>query len=1118
MKVAKMLITKRTGEKVQFDGGKIEIAIMKAFISQGYTEEKCNDAVSLTNHVIANLRIFGNEEITIEMIQDQVEKTLMAESYFDVAKAYIIYREKRNEARQNAHLNRITDPIDYFAGDTLGQFVYTRTYSRWREQDGRRETWPETVQRYMDFMKSELTNKLKEFEYRTIQEAILKMEVMPSMRLLQFAGPAAKRCNACIYNCSFIAPESPQDLAEIMYLSMSGTGVGFSVEAVHVNKFPIIPPQKGHTAHCIIEDSKEGWANAFSFAMRSWYDGQDVSFDYSRLRPAGARLKTTGGRSSGPQPLKDLMNFTRDLMLSKVGSKLTPLNLHDIICKIGQIVIAGGVRRSSLISLSDLSDVEIRDCKNGPIWNTNSQRYMSNNSAVYNTKPTDLQFMTEWLRLAESGTGERGIFNRSGLKNLIPSRRVDFLGDKVMTLGPNPCCVSGETWVQTSEGPRRVRDLVGVENLQLIVNGQLYPVKGAGFFHSGQKELLKVSTFKGHSISLTEDHRMYVSQHGKTTWTALGSIDEKHKVYFSNHRESASWSGDGTFKEGWLIGEIIGDGGIIEEISRDRSHSAYLRFWGESREVMMEITRSYIKDLKLKLSKKYSGGCFNDSTDTASVKCVALYDLCEKRGITITKHFTDVTEKCSSDFQKGLIRGFFDADGSVQGDQSKGVSIRLSQNDIPRLEYVQRTLSRLGIQSTLYKNRSSAGYKSMPDGKGGRVDYFCKAGHELVIAQNNIIEYHKLIGFNEPAKVKTLERLIASYKRTPNKEKFEDVIVDIEPIGVQDVYDVTIDHDKVHEFCGNGFRLHNCEILLQSKQFCNLTEVICRPEDTVKSLMRKIQIATILGTFQSSLTKFKYLSPQWIQNQEDERLLGVSLTGIMDSTLFSTKADNELRTTLLRNLKDLTIEVNQTYAKRFRIKPSMAVTAIKPSGTVSQMTNSASGIHARYAPYYIRRVRIAAHDPLFNLMKDQGYPHHAEVGQDPENPNTWVLEFPVKSPKYAICTKDMTAIIQLEMWKEFKVNYTEHNPSVTISVKPHEWIIVQKWVFENWDYVTGLSFLPYAEHGYVLAPYEEITEEEYMKHPCRGMQVNFNKLVYYEKTDTTDVKKELACAGGACEL
>lgn len=769
MECADLRIIKRNGDAVKFDPHKITNAVTRAFKATQETDNIELNALKVMANVVDSLGIgyepdeistepMVRRDINIEDIQDRVETILMTLKFFKTAKAYIMYRVDRSKLREKlpgtdlqslAKLN-----ADYFEHDTMRQFVYFRTYARWIESLGRREFWPETVShRYMAFMKESLGNKLSLSEYEEVQQAILKQEVMPSMRLLQFAGPAARRCNVCVYNCSFTAPECFKDLADIMYLSMSGTGVGFSVEAKHVEKFPVVQPQCQYpfsgpdhktsdgSGQFVVEDSKEGWADAFQYGLERWYAGKDVIFDYSRLRPAGARLKTMGGRSSGPQPLKDLMAFTKDIIFSKQGQKLSTLNMHDIICKIGQIVVSGGQRRSAMISISDLKDNEIRDCKNGDIWINNQQRYMSNNSAVYNEKPSDVVFMKEWLALAESGSGERGIFNRSGLRKLIPGRRLEVLEGDISNLGGNPCM----------------------------------------------------------------------------------------------------------------------------------------------------------------------------------------------------------------------------------------------------------------------------------------------------------------------------------------------------------------------------------EILLQPYQFCNLSEVVCRSDDTLTSLKRKIRIATIIGTYQATLSNFQYISPKWKENQEKERLLGVSLTGMMDCPVLQ-------NANVLTALKHYSITVNREYATRFDINPATAITAVKPSGTVSQLVNASSGIHARYAPYYIRRIRITASDPLFQLMKDQGYTYWPEVGQVEPNVNTYVLEFAVKAPDNAICTKDMTALQQLEYWKIVKTNYTEHNPSVTISVKPTEWFETGNWVLEKFDYITGLSFLPFSEHIYALAPYEEITREQYEEMSSKLKPVDFSKLIYYEKTDTTDVKKEVACAGGVCEL
>ncbi len=301
------------------------------------------------------------------------------------------------------------------------------------------------------------------------------------------------------------------------------------------------------------------------------------------------------------------------------------------------------------------------------------------------------------------------------------------------------------------------------------------------------------------------------------------------------------------------------------------------------------------------------------------------------------------------------------------------------------------------------------------------------------------------------------------------------------------------------------------EVLLKPMQFCNLSEVICRSSDNLMSLMRKIRIATIIGTYQSSLTNYNYISPKWKINQEFERLLGVSLTGQWDCEAVRDEY-------ALKQLRQYCVTINQEYADRFGINQSTAVTSIKPSGTVSQMTNSASGIHARFSRYYIRRIRISATDPLLKLVKDQGYPCHPEVGQSEATANTFVLEFPVKSPDGCVCASDMTALEQLEYWKKIKVNYTEHNPSVTIYVKPDEWLTVGQWIWDNWEFITGLSFLPYSEHVYQLAPYEKISEEQYEEFKSKVSNIDFSKLIYYELEDATDVKKEVACVGGVCEL
>lgn len=744
-------IQKRDGTKVLFDIEKIVSAINKAMLAS--EEGSINEAKIVANKVLAELiKIAKNSKNKsyihpVEVVQDVVEKQLMLSDYIKTSKNYILYREERARLRAHGvlvpdHVKKLADESKKYFRNPLSEFVYYRSYSKWIEEEGRRETWIETIDRYINFMKGKIGNKLKESEYQEIREAILKQESMPSMRLLQFAGPAAEKTNVCAYNCSFVAPSRFEDFGEIVYILMCGTGVGFSVESKNIQSLPQIKMQSGKQLPTfVVPDTKEGWADALILGMKTWFSGSDIEFDFSLLRPAGARLKIMGGKSSGPKPLMDLLGFTRERILRRQGRHLRNIDAHDIICKIGECVVSGGVRRSALISLSDFDDQEMRDAKSGQFWVNEGQRMLANNSAVYDSKPTETEFLKEWIALMESGTGERGIFNREALYKTLPKRRLDKSSGYIGEMGTNPC------------------------------------------------------------------------------------------------------------------GEII----------------------------------------------------------------------------------------------------------------------------------------------------------------------------------------------------------------------------------------------------------------LRSRQFCNLSEVVARSEDTEEDLMRKVRIATILGTYQSTLTNFGYLSKEWRDNCEEERLLGVSITGQWDSKLSRDPI-------MLKKLKDESIRVNKIYSKRFGISESTCITAVKPSGTVSQTVDCASGMHPRHAPYYIRRIRISATDALFKMMKDQGVPFYPEVGQTIDSATTFVLEFPMKAPTGAICKDDVSAIEQLEHWKVVKVNYTEHNPSVTISVGENEWIKVAHWLYQNWDIVGGLSFLPRSNHVYQLAPYEAIDEKHYRELVSKMPDFDFSKITTYELRDETEIKRELACVSGVCDI
>jgi len=633
-------------------------------------------------------------------------------------------------------------------------FIALSRYARWLPEKKRRETWEETVARYFDFMEEhlkdntegELTPKVR----KELETAVLKLEVMPSMRALMTAGKALKENNIAGYNCAYLSVDHWKAFDECLYVLMHGTGVGFSVERQFVNKLPDVPSELVDVDDTIVvQDSKEGWQSAFRKLITYLYDGEMPKWDFSKVRPKGARLSTFGGRASGPEPLLDLFSFSTNLFKEAVGRKLTSYECHRMMCKIAEVVVVGGVRRSALISLSNLTDERMRNAKSGQWWSDTPEMALSNNSVCYTEKPDIGIFMKEWLSLYESKSGERGIFNREAAIKQVAS---------------------------------------------------------------------------------------------------IGRRDTDHNF-----------------------------------------------------------------------------GC----------------------------------NPCS-------------------------------------------------------------------------------------------------------------------------------------------------------------------EIILRDGQFCNLTEVVIREADTQKDILRKVRLATILGTFQASLTDIKRLRPKWVKNTEEEALLGVSLTGIMDNSFMNgsnTDRGHYGKRSLPDFLSDLrkeTVKINKEWSGLLGINQSTATTAIKPSGTVSQLVDSASGIHTRHNDYYLRRVRADAKDPIAQLMEDQGIPCEADV-MKPKSVR--VFTFPMKAPEGAVLRNERTAIEQLELWFTYQKHYCEHKPSVTISVREHEWMEVGAWVYRNFDDVSGVSFLPHSDHSYQQAPYEDCTKAEYTALAKKMPKaVDWNLISTYELTDMTVGTKTLACTGSVCEL
>ena len=650
-------------------------------------------------------------------------------------------------------------PTDYQS------FIATSRYARWIDKENRRENWGETVGRYMDNVVKpafqglnfhDNWNLIPETE-EEIEQAILGLDVTPSMRALMTAGPALVRDNTAAYNCAYMAVDDPKSFDEAMFILLCGTGVGFSVERQYVSKLPDVPEKMFKSEDTIIvADSKEGWAKALRKVIAYLYSGEIPNWDVSKVRPAGAKLKTFGGRASGPAPLVELFNFAVNMFVNAKGRKLSSMECHDLMCKIGEVVVVGGVRRSAMISLSNLSDDRMRHAKSGQWWEKNGQRALANNSVAYTEKPDMETFLREWTSLVESKSGERGIFSRQASKK------------------------------------------------QAAKNGRRNP--------------------------------------------------------------------------------------------------------------------------------DYDFG----------------------------------TNPCS-------------------------------------------------------------------------------------------------------------------------------------------------------------------EIILRPNQFCNLTEVVIRATDTLDDLKRKVRIAAILGTIQSTYTSFPYLRKIWKDNTEEERLLGVSLTGIMDNAAMSGGMDKDAGIAhwfsgsedmnldqVLEELKNVAIATNAEFAKRLGVPASVAITCVKPSGTVSQLVDSASGIHARHSPFYIRTVRGDNKDPLTQFMKDQGIPNEPDV-MKPDA--TTVFSFPQKSPEGAVTRNDMTALEQLGLWLTYQRHWCEHKPSVTITVRDHEWMEVGAWVYKHFDEVSGVSFLPHSDHTYQQAPYQECSEREYKDAlALMPQKIDWSKLSDYETEDTSKGTSSFACSGGSCEV
>lgn len=1101
------LIVKRDGRQVSFDPARIETALLRCFNS--LSKEPDTPLDELTQQAV-NIVAAKYIVPSVEQVQDIVEMVLLAAGEYEAAKHYILYRAERAKLRAErpipADVREAFAKSDAYFPSQLQKFQYYDKYARFNYDHMRRETWIETVERAVAFLRELSHDRLPEEDYARLHDAILNMKAMPSMRLLAMAGKAAQRSNVTIYNCSYMPADSLDAFVEALIISMSGCGVGYSVERKYVEQLPRVLRQSGEPPlHFQVPDSAEGWAEAVRLGLETWFDGRDIEFDYSLVRPAGAPLITKGGRASGPEPLRKMLNFVRDRVLARQGGFLRPLDAHDIMCAVGGAAVSGGVRRTAMIALFDFDDDEMRQCKNAKNIIGNEQRWNANNSIVWPDRDLSQAEITRYLlEMVESGSGEPGIFSRRAANNTIPERR------KPGDFGTNPC-VTADTWVMTQKGPRQVNELIDTSFFALV-DGQSHASTETGFFPTGHKEIFLVETEEGHTLRATADHPiLYVSKQTRKTqvteWREVGDLQAGDMIRLHNQRGVVWEAEDEGAAVAWLLGLLVGDGTFVRHEAKN--NQAILRFWGEHSQMLVEMAHGVLTakvSTRSDLQPRY-----HQTNQYWQLASTGLGDLAARYGIQPGyKGITPEIERTSSAFYAGFLRGLFDADGAVIGEQEKGVSVRLAQSDLPLLQAVQRMLLRLGVNSVIYQNRRDAGLRLLPDGKGGLKEYWNKAQHELVIANDNIQEFQQRVGFSEPAKAAKLSERIAAYQRTPNRERFTARIKSITPLGYKDVYDCTI--PQVHAFDANGLYVHNCgEIVLRPYQFCNLSITVARPDDTFEELKEKVELATIIGTIQSAATHFPGLRPQWRQNCEEERLLGVDINGQMDSEL---ARDPEVQV----RLREHAVATNQRYADMLGINRSAAVTTVKPSGNSSQLLNCSPGVHPRWAPYYVRNVRVGVHTPVYKVLRDAGAPMDPENGQTADSANTWVAHFPVKAPEGAITRNDRSALEQCEYWLQVKTHWTEHNPSVTITYQPDEVLDIIRWVWENQDKIGGMTFLPAFDAQYDQMPYEEIGEEEYIKRAATFPDIDFSKLWRYEQEDYTTAAQELACLGGHCDI
>lgn len=954
-------------------------------------------------------------------------------------------------------IDPFVDSEKYFETQ-LQQYQFFDKYSRFNYEHGRRETWKETVKRTVDYLRWVSYDKLDDSDYNDIYDAILKMEVMPSMRLLATAGKAAQKMPQSIYNCCFCAIDNIMSFVEILNISMNGVGVGFSVEKDYVNQLPDVKEfDRAKMAVFIIPDSTEGWCKAFEVGLNAWFNGEDIVFDYSQIRPAGSVLTTKGGRASGYLPLKKLLDFTRDVVLRNSGMRLSTLDVYDIVCKIGDCVVSGGHRRTAMLCLFDYDDGLMLDAKSSNIIN-HPHRYNTNNSVVLpDRKLSQKEILGYLMQMDKDSNGEPGIFSRRAARNTIPNRR------EYKRFGLNPC-QPGYATVLTPDGIRTLDDItVG----SVIWSGNKW-TKVVNKIYTGIKPVYEYFS-SGGVFTGTKEHK--IIQNGERVEAQNADSFDAKCGDFDNDIEIN--------QHDVMDGLVIGDGSVHKA-----SNNLVYLIVGENDQDYFD---SEIKNLFIGHREKLSdhNDCWIVNTSIKASELPYTYE----REVPHRFLIGDKNKKA------GFLKGLFSANGShIRTGTSSRVMLKQTSHILIR--QVQMMLSSIGIRSYITINKPFVN-------KFSNGEYEVKQSYDLNITSDRY-KFMEIVGFIQKYKRDKLQGNVLN-------RGFSGTLQFVKFAGHHKVYDITVDC-KEHTYWTGGLLVSNCgEIFLRNKQFCNLSSVVCRSNDTLENLAHKVKIATLIGTIQSMVVNFTGLSGDWQQNCEDERLLGVDLNGQLDCKLVR-YADTQ------RYLASIAIQTNLKYAAKLDINSSAGITTVKPSGNSGVLLNVSSGIHPRWSEYYIRNVRVSKTSPLYRVLKESGVKLSPENGQTEEVASSYVVSFPMKSPAGAITRHDITAIEQLNYWKQVKLNWTEHNPSQTVYYNDDEILDVAQWIYKNQNIIGGLSFLPKFDASYPQAPYIEITRNQYDKLLYEFPKIDFSLLQQYEDEDLTESAFEVACSAGQCDL